>query len=599
MQLEKLLKNYQILVKTTYKNKRLFICLNRLDFSVAFFQESNGIFENLTASEQIQAKFKKSNPRFQMLSFSANLQKYLRQGHIDGTTNAIQSLQKFTKNLPAKTQKKIIDIVDEVKFISLTDAPDYIKVYYKEQGFSAICIPSEKTIVLPLEVGNIGDVQCIEKTIIHELLHCFTHDSAKENDGFVDQINYINGNTKLSILRGEYFNEAMTEYFAEHMIEGKYPRKSYVSNYEISLMALTVLLNQLDIEKVKNYYFECSNRKISEYICEKFHVSNSTIVARMLALFDLATKSYLASLKNKTNDPLVLDCYLSLYQFVMDLIINKFVHENKSLEQLNMEYFFPCGLKNGVYNSLKNSEKLKKYLESAKLCVKYMPQCIDYDKQLSYLEYKAVYVEMLGCLAYAKPLPKHKKYDVLKNFETLYSVMFDHNNVIANNQNIKVSVKKCLQVICNFDNNFLPENKNKKLHIINQFLNAPNTQKIDPLEYLSVDLALEISKNSTKLYHRLCDKYTNVLLLKLDELSNAQKQDEYFVNSIFKFALKQTPNEAQKCLISYYDNALSNLDLKSIKKFTKKMNDNFKNTHLQDACEQVINYIKNQNIESF
>lgn len=600
MQLNKLLSNYQILVTTTYNSKPMYICLDRLSFSVEFFQVNGNDFDVLCKSEAslFLSKFKKSHPLFQMISFSNSLKKNLKQVHINATAGAIRSLQSFTKDLPIETQRKIADTVDKTQFVSLMEAPEFIKTYYTEQGFSAMCIPSEQMIVLTNQVEQMDSLISIEKTLIHEFLHCCTHNSEQNTDGFVDYVNFANQSATLNVMRGEYFNEAMTEFFAEKIIEEKYKTKTYTSNYIISQMALTVLLNQLDFEKVKQYYFEGSNRKISEYLCENFYVKNLAVVSRMLALFDLATKSYLVALKNNASDPLVEDSYVSLYQFIIDLTINKFVHENKNLETLNLEYFFPCNLKNNLYNSLKQNAKLNNYLESAKLCVKYMPQCIAFDKKFDYMEYKSAYLEMLEYLAYARPLPKQKKYDMLKNFETFSSIMFEHNNGYANNKVSRINVKNCLKIICNLDNNYLPQNKAKQIFLINQFVNSPNTQKIDPLEYLSVDTALEVCKNNTKLFHYLCEKYTGVLLIKIDELSSSQKQDEYFVNNMFKFVLKQTPREAKKFLINYYD-SFANDNISLQQKFVEQVNVKLQNTHLHDVCSEVLSYISNNNEKTY
>lgn len=600
MQLNKLLSNYQILVTTTYNSKPMYICLDRLSFSVEFFQVNGNDFDVLCKSEAslFLSKFKKSHPLFQMISFSNNLKKNLKQVHINATAGAIRSLQSFTKDLPIETQRKIANAVDSVKFINLLEAPQYIQTYYTEQGFSAMCMPHDSTIVLTSQIEQTDDILAIEETLIHEFLHCCTHNSEQNTDGFVDYVNFANQSATLNVMRGEYFNEAMTEFFSSKMIEEKYKTKTCFTNYVVSKVALGVLLNQLDIQKVKLCYFTGDIQTMSEYLCEQFYVDNSAIISRMLALFDLSTKSYLMAIKNNVNDPLVMDCYIALYQFIIDLTVNKFVHENKDLSKLNIEYFFPQKLNKKLYNALKQSDKLKKYIESAKLCVKYMPQCIDFDKKCSYIQYKTTYLELLECLAYASPLPNDPKFDALKNFETFSSIMFEHNNGYANNKVSRINVKNCLKIICNLDNNYLPQNKAKQIFLINQFVNSPNTQKIDPLEYLSVDTALEVCKNNTKLFHYLCEKYTGVLLIKIDELSSLQKQDECFVNNMFKFVLKQTPREAKKFLINYYD-SFANDNIALQQKFVEQVNVKLQNTHLHDVCSEVLSYISNNNEKTY
>lgn len=602
MLLNELEKEYFVLAPVMFDEKNIVICSNKKDASFKYFETKDNVCcdVDLETKSKLDAMFARPSTKFRYIFENNNTQQNSQATYYQIVAECIENIKDEIKFLDEEHQKKILDNLCNVGVLEMRDLPSQYKSIVPQNAI-ALYAPGINTIILPNHTEN-TPVDKLRYYTQHELLHCASnYNLDPQINGFLDLTASTETVTPIvisQIMINEIFTEIVNNKIFDKHYNGR-PNKISVS-YDLCRLVTKPLFDEMNYESAKMAYFMNNSDVFVQYLMGKFHIFNAEVFYKLFSQLDacnlLNINLSFENLYTPANISLYYQCLQECCKSVMDIVINKYVCENKPLNKLTIDYFLPHdNLYNNLppYSLLRNSKTLKEYLESAKLCIKHLRSCSELDFENSVDDHKAIMLTIVSHIFARKPLPDQDIFEKAKSAELYLSMitnkcfLFDCDKDVVS----PMDMKNAIAFIMNPKNNYLPKNKGKAAKLVEKMLIAKNSYDFDIVEYIPKEYFVEACNLNNELFRSFIPKYLGIFINNVEKLNDKNLTDKRFFNALVYIAKSAKPEGALKYMYRYYKSISPEV------RTSESFQNNFNNALLVDICNNKKTELYNQ-IES-
>lgn len=431
-----------------------------------------------------------------------------------------------------------------------------------------------------------SSISSLDTAILHELLHCAGDDNTNGllNTSFSKYYN----NKKNTILLYDMLNEAITQYLALTIYEKNQSSPYYddICLYDINVIAIESLLKLMDRKKVVDYYVSGNLEGFIDYFAQEFHINNKLEISKFFEQMNntlVFNQSNLNYIKNKNA---ISHCNNELFKTVFNFLINKYIVEDKDLNQLKFEDILSSKRKISQipeYKDLLQNNELRNYFESAKFCLKYLKNCTQINQKINHDEFINLYSNMVFYSSMFLPLPNDKKYEKMQNYEVLSNLLKNNLTDYAQFSFIYDHYKNLINTtILNPKNNYLPKNKAKRNKILEKLIYSNSKTNRNILDAISDEILLELSNNNQDIFDVLLNEKFTYVLSNIDKFPTKYLSNEKVIECFFKnlSTNKQDSNQNFDLILNLY--LKLDKDFRQTKKITNLFLNNSKRFFVTD-----------------
>ena len=563
MLLAELQQKFYVLAKVTIDHKKIVICSNKIDCSFEYFEAKNNICFDVdkNVKEKLDLMLTRPSSKFKYIFVSNNIPPNSHLKYSSLVEECIQNIKEEIKCFDENTQSVILNNLNNVKVIEMRELPSK---YQKSvpQNAMALYAPDINSIVLPNYYENTR-IDKLRYYIQHELLHCASNYNKNPQITGLNDLFGLSSVITPVVVSQTMINEIYTEIVNNKIFDKHYNGRPKDLNitYDLCRLISKALFDELDYNSTKKLYFKNDPDAFNRRLMHKFHISNIETFYKLFLQMDVCNlieaNTPIHKFYNESNIYMYFECLQECCKSIMDIVINKYVCENKSLDKLTINTFLPDdNLYNKIplYKRLRESKQLNDYLKSAKLCIKYLRKCSRMDYDIKINDYKSSMLKIFKYLFNNNPLPDNDDFEQIKSAELFLSIISDQSFVLdkASNKLVSLDVKKTFTFAMDPKNNFLPKNRAKAVKIVEKILLSKNSYNFDIVRCIPSEYVIEACNINNELFKSFIPKYLVLFINNITQLNDKNLLDEQFFNEIVKCAKSAEPNNALKFMFKYY-----------------------------------------------
>lgn len=515
---------YFVLSPIIFENDIVFVCRNKSSFLYEFFCKQDGDFKLVDSNktEKLKKIYHESVNDYVSFYVDHNIQKESRKRLIESHKFCKKLICDKIKNFPKNLQNKILGNIDTVLY---TNKPIKNKLIFALYSLN-------NSINIGFELGKSnGEIS----QILHELLHCASASKYKNSTGFLTS-EVLSKSNNLDFRINEFINEAYTEILREELLVD-YPQFNYdkkiVPLYSPIQIMLKSLLNFANKEKLDLAYFETNGNDMLKILQQEFHTNENQIL-RLSLLFDSTSDSIMAEYNSRifNNSKYHL---ISLGKLICDLVLNKYVQENKDIKQLKFEEIFKyiqnATIVEKIYNECLSN--LKNYFELSKnnLLTNEKTNILQND---NFKYYVKMFLESV--IKNTKlPLDFPEELKTAEMFSLVLTKKAMKNGKLVDFN----SLNNIISIIFDENNNYLPHDIKSQSNILNMITNS-NIPLEECLKYYPKNNLAQILNKNILLFENICKKDIMSVYNVLDGLENYRKTTRVFYQNLIKAVADKT-----------------------------------------------------------
>lgn len=377
MQFSDIEKDYIVLFNLPREEKTILVCRKKADAKYDFFVQ-NGLeyqFVDSDTEKELRKQFTSHNDIgiFFYEPFSLGEENEKSKVEFEKKVNSKvdiiaikKSILNFANEIDFDVKNKVLTRLKDVELREDADNDPLVPAYYM--------IGENSVYVNPNKLGTI-DVLALH-ILTHEFLHCASAKAYGVDCGFSNAMlaKPEQADNNCGVVVGNVLNECFTEIFSEEILHQKHSKDlgydaTFINScYYFCTKLVKALYDQMDKKAVKQAYFEADVFKFYDILAKTFHIKDKNQIVK----FDFLLEALKDIIENKER---MLDrdyektdmkiCLVELGKLVCDFISNKYVAENKSLQNKKLADFFGKELTSERFANL--IEKLSSYFEAIKI----------------------------------------------------------------------------------------------------------------------------------------------------------------------------------------------------------------------------------------
>jgi len=506
MQFSDIEKDYIVLFNLPRGEKTILVCRKKADAKYDFFVQ-NGLeyqFVDSDTEKELRKQFISHNDIgiffYEPFALGEENEKskveFEKKVNSKVDINAIKkSILNFAKEIDIDVKNKVFTRLKNVELREDSDSDPLVPAYYM--------IGENSVYVNPNNLGTL-DIPALH-ILTHEFLHCASAKTYGVDCGFSNAMlaKPERADNNCGVVVGSVLNECFTEIFSEEILHQKHSKdlgynSTFINScYYFCTKLVKALYDQMDKKAVKQAFFEADVFKFYDIFAKTFHIKDKTQIVR----FDFLLEALKDIIENKERT-LVRDyektdmkiCLVELGKLVCDFIANKYVAENKSLQNKKLVDFFDKELTSENFANL--IEKLSSYFEAIKIdCNK---QCQSENlKSILGVFTKEVVERMLNGTTEFNVLPE--KFKTVEMYSLLLHAIIVEKMPFGNQKATLVKSAKVYDLFkALFDpkNCYLPLEIDKQKEIVEKFVEKCGMFQFDLLALLPKPLVLDCINSS-------------------------------------------------------------------------------------------------------
>lgn len=553
-----------VLVPLKIMNTLVYVCLNNKTNCYEFYEKvgSNFLPAKTEISEKLQKLFKQKRRPFLALAVSKKINPEKKKNLVPILEECIANITTFLKDYDPSIRKRVLSLFTKLEIITENEFQEDIL------GNLAVYVPSENKIVLNKTFEN-WDKFFMLTTLQHELVHCASRYTefgvgfcppCYENTDENGYIQMLSGNVGLT--------EILTEYITNLILSRNYceRKNEYMSSYDITLLSVTSLLNQLDEKQVVTDLLTSNREHFVEHISKTFHCENTAEIYRLISLIDMCVNLVVSinseisnfDKMNKLleNIKIVTQCHVELLKTVFDLHLNKLIFENKSFKDIDIDYLFNLkDVKSDIFtDNIKKSLELKNYIKFMKSGCNFISSNKNLHFKYPQNEVTSLMIHMLQSIRLGLLLPENPKYEELKKFE-IYSWLLNEKNFVYDtieDQYFQFKQKELFSVLVDSHYNYLPQAKTDKLLLFEKFIKYRSNFNFDLIPMLPRRDVLILCNSNFNVLRIVASEHFEILKNNLGAIPSKNKVNLEIYSNMFMYVCKLPKEEAFSVIKNYY-----------------------------------------------
>ena len=565
MTYSELLNKYVVCQKFSY-DKEVLLCTNKSNGKMCIVEQNkNGYFEsNKNIEDYINDIYgfnvlKNLDSRMDKRIYGAFRYKTI----INILVNMNEIILETAKLNNADLLKQVVKNFNSLKIKANGESSTY-----GEQVLSAQYFNGMHQLTIPQSLSHLSILEQ-RQLLFHEMLHCSADKSqgkVYDTTAFSQLIKDDSYNNKF--VPGFYIFDDLNEAITQHLTE-TYFLKNYGSTgcdniclYDFNILALDPLLQQMDEQKIFEYYLSGNIDDFIDYFAKTFHIDSQIEIAKFF------TQLYNTPVLIAKNDAYVGKNELSirktneeLIKTTINFLVNKFISEGKDLDKISLNEILKTTKplrNNAEYIALIQSKELQDYFESAKFCLKYLKRCAGIDIKTEHTKFIKMYADMVFySRTYAK-LPQDKQFEIMKTYEVISSLCSAKYNYLLTKSSkydyLDLPIEPVRKYILDPKNNYLPKNIEKQNVMLGKLILSSYKTDDEIIGCINPDLLIRVCSNNKAVFLAVLQERPLLIAKNLDKINPKIANDLVALNCFF-YELS-SPNATQDkkldAILSYY-----------------------------------------------
>ena len=559
MQFSDIEKDYIVLFNLPREGKNILVCRKKTDAKYDFFVQ-DGLeyqFVDKNTETELRKEFKpfSSNGKFCYESYLLGEENEKRKRDFELKVNSqvdINTIKKsilnFANGIDSDVKDKVCARLENVELREDTDNDPLVPAYYMVGENSVYVNPN-----------NLGTFDALH-VLTHEYLHCASSKEANSDCGFSNAILSLSkdADNSYGVMVGNVLNECFTEIFSEEILHKKhledlgYNASFINSGYYFCAKLVKALYDQMDKNAVKQAFFEADVLKFYDLLAKTFHIDDKNQIVR----FDFLLEALKCIIENKNRMPIrdfektdLNICLSELGKLVCDFIANKYVAENKSLQNKKLADFFGKELTSAKFANL--IEKLSSYFEAIKIDCSSEHQSENLKSILDVFTREVVERMANGTMEF-NVLPE--KFKTVEMYSLLLHAVVIDKVLVADK---KVPVMKSAKVydvfkaLFNPKNGYLPKDIIKQKEIVEKFVEKCGMFQFDLLSLLPKPLVIDCINSSSKNFSIAYNGDINFVLNNIKYIDDRKTTSSAFMSYLIKLMYVQEDDVAKNMIAKY------------------------------------------------